>query len=238
MVKALEPPKKEIVIWDEMNSRSLVNMLPEHISREARNVYFEHPEYFGLSERELAKVIREKKDLRPCATVNRIRLKMWEEYDRAQMTNTDMDLVRVYGAICAKETFASLMKVAYNIAWILCPPTDYLVMMEESLLFGIEQIRDILDLEIVAHGQVNARLAELKVKIVMMLDERVKGAVTKHLRIDQNTQSLNITATNNQVQALVEQHSEEELQKILEKIKKREIKKEKLATIDAEIVNE
>lgn len=224
----------DIVFWDEANERSLVNLLPAEYATKLKDMKFEHPDYFGLEERELAKFIKEQKNLRPSPTVNRIRFKVWQEYDNAQTNLAPMNTKKFYQGICDVETFHNIIKYPYNLAWIFCPPASYMTMMEEGLYFGIEKLRDILELPVeMPGGQVNSRLAELQAKIVMMLDERVKGAIPKHLKIDQETKNLHLHATEKGVQSKLEEMSEAELKRTLESIRRREKKAEKV--IDAEV---
>lgn len=231
---AADQQSHDIIFWDEANPRSLVSILPDLYATKLKDMKFEHPDYFGLEERDLAKLIREKKSLRPSPTVNRIRLKVWQEYDNAQMNQTKMDSKKFYAGICDMETFDGIIRYAHNLAWIFCPPANYMTMMEEGLLFGIERLRDILELPVeMPGGQINSRLAELQAKIVMMFDERVKGAVPKHLKIDQETKNLHLHATEKGVKTKLEELSEQELQRTLENLRKREKKQEKI--IDAEV---
>lgn len=233
----------DIVLFNHENPRSLVNLLPESVAKKVDNIRFEHPEYFGLEERGLADKIREKKDLRPSATINRLRFKLWEEYERVQGLNLEkMEMKNFYRGICASETFDALILYPHNLAWLMCPPANYLVMLEEALLFGIEQMREILEVPVIdpKTKTVNTRLAELKVKITLGLDERLNGATP--IKIEQVSKNLNmsINTSDKGLARMLEEMTEEELERTLATLQKRERKKErdaaKEAAIEAEVL--
>jgi hypothetical protein len=72
-------------------------------------------------------------------------------------------------------------------AWLLTVPTGYIIKAEESLEFGLEQLRDILEVPHMRGMVVDTKLGELKLKIVAMLDTRVKGApITKTMNLHAN----------------------------------------------------
>ena len=55
-------------------------------------------------------------------------------------------MMRVIAGICTYEYFhRRYMKTPSKVAWLLCPPTGYVVKTNEALEFGLEQLQDILD---------------------------------------------------------------------------------------------
>lgn len=232
----------EIVMWDKNNPRALVNLLPESFAKRLDYLQFEKPEYFGVPEKELLGIFREKKDLRPSVTISRMRLKLWEEYDRTQhLQLPQMDMRKIYTGICARETFEALMTVDHNLAWLFCPPTNYLIVLEESLLYGIDQLHEILETPLVdpKTRTFNTRLAELKVKITFALDERLNGSTP--IKIEQVSKNLNmsINTSDKGLQKMLEEMTESELERTLATLKKRDRQKErdalKEAALDAEV---
>jgi hypothetical protein len=124
----------------------------------------------------------------PSLTDERLRNAFWAEYEASFKLNQGMQMSRVYAGVCSKQCFyESVIKNPARVAWMLCPPTHYMNAMEEALLFGVDQMREILALPHVGKsGLIDSKLCSVKVEIVKMLDARVKGAVV------QKTQAVNV----------------------------------------------
>lgn len=178
----------ETSLFETDNERSIVNLVPKAIRTAIEEHLHTNPELFDKDERDLYKWFRKEERI-PSPTDNRLRLKFWDEYDRAQAQNLpSMTMINVLSGICSKEYFyGTYLKRPYKVAWLLCPPTGYLNKAEEALEFGLEQLRDILEQNHLTGGylidgqmvnqKVDLKLGDLKMKIVAMLDNRVKGAV-------------------------------------------------------------
>jgi hypothetical protein len=181
-------------LWNKGEERSLPNILPEDFMRLVDRTWQNDPQLFDPDERKLRERLAEAKR-RPTPLTNRLRMKFWHEYDCAQAEQRMMKLVNVYNGICFHEHFYQYMRDIHNLAWVMCPPANYLVVMEEALAFGIEQLRDILDEPMVdpKTKKFNTTLADTKVKIVAMLDQRVKGAVVQ--RVEQTTKQMNLNVS-------------------------------------------
>jgi hypothetical protein len=179
------------------------------------------PELFNSDERTLWKTLKDEGKL-PNATDNRLRLKFWNEYDRAQAEQNRMDMIAVYSGVCSREYFSKrYVQSAEKLAWLMCPPASYEVKMEEALAFGIEQLRDILELPNVgATGKLDVKLMELKAKIVAMMDVRVKGAVVQ--KVEQKNMNLNISTSNDQVAKRAMAGSMAELEARLKELDKKD----------------
>lgn len=171
-------PGHEIVLAEKENPRALTNMLPPVFARWIEEHLHTSPELFDKDEQTLYKYLLKEIGKQPTATDNRLRLKFWFEFDRAMSQGLDkMLVVNIIAGVCSKELFYDkYLKSPSKVAWLLCPPTGYIIKAEEALEFGLEQLRDILDQPHVVAGKFDARLADLKIKIVAMLDTRVKGA--------------------------------------------------------------
>lgn len=175
-------------IFDENETRALINIVPEslkvvmlRIAKTRRHLYFE-------DERVL------KKKLSPDALTCRIRLAFWDEYARAQDKNVMMTVGGIVRGACSPDYFYSyLLKDEKKVAYIICPPVDYMLAMRELLDLGLGEWRDILALPNQSKkGVIDYRLISQKVKIVQMLDLRVKGAIVQKFR-NENL-NLNVTA--------------------------------------------
>lgn len=197
---------QEISLFDKTDSRSVVCLVPERIAQAIEDAAFEHPEFFDKDERDLYKHLRSQ-EMTPSPTDNRLRLRFWDEYDRVQGTEKKaMNMANVLAGICSKELFyGTYLKRSNKVAWLMCPPAGYMIKAEEALEFGLEQLRDILEQPHVQFNKVDTKLGELKAKIVMMLDTRVKGAVL------QKSMNLHVSATHAQVQKAATAATAEEL---------------------------
>lgn len=174
--------------------------------------------YIDLTEEEC-----EKKFPDPPATTNMIRRMFWLEYDRAVETRMKMDMTRVYTGVCSRQAFYKNLQSIDFIAWMVCPPQEYLVQTEELLAIGLKQIRQILMLPVVGQFGVDTKLAEVKLKAVMMLDMRLKGAyVQRSMQYNHNVNENHNTNTN----VSVDGNTDANLS-IDEKIKQLEIEIEK-----------
>ncbi len=179
---------KEILMWDKDNPRSLINMLPEKPRTAIQNALWEEPSYFELDERDLYKKMRdENQSISP--TDNRLRLKFWMEYDHAmQFGKKQIDMGRVSAGICSHEYFyGKYLSNPKKVAWLVCPPTGYMIKCNEALEFGLEKMREILEVPAKVGDKVDVKLGELQLKILQMLDVRVKGApVQRNVQINAN----------------------------------------------------
>lgn len=187
-------PATEISVSDEQNPRSVVNLVPPSVSERLKQHVFEHPELFDKDEHTLHKYLRAQ-ERTPSPLDNRLRLKWWMEYDRVQARGeAQMNMVNVLAGLCSRELFyGHYLKNPNKCAWLLCPPTGYMVKAEEALEFGLEQLRDILDLPHVNYGKVDTKLADLKLKIVALLDTRVQGAIVqKNVNVNLGAQAKGI----------------------------------------------
>jgi hypothetical protein len=219
----------EILIWDEGNPRSVLNIVkhPPRFRAQCLEAKFEKEELFGLDEARLYEKLREL-SATPKPADNRLRLKFWFEYDYAQTYRTDLDLKRVCAGIMEVDYFTkAYMEHPTKVAWLLCPPQNYMVKASEALEYGLEQMRDILgkDHYIGAPGAGGERaldfpLAKLKLEIFKVLDMRVKGAPTQKLaHLHAHTTSPQAAKA---VAGMMVEGSVEEMKKRLEYLKRQE----------------
>lgn len=175
------PAPEPISIFNRDEPRSIVNLVPPAIAKAFEEIQWEKPEYFEMDEQELYKALS-KDNKRPTATDNRLRIKFWMEYEYAQTYyKKKIDMVRVVAGICPIDYFYNkYVKSPSRIAWMLTPPISYEMKTREALDFGLDQLRDLLEQSHeLPGGRVDTKLAELKMKVVAMLDMRVKGAIVQ-----------------------------------------------------------
>lgn len=167
-------------MWLKDNPRAIVNLVPGVVKEKFEQHVFEHPEYFDEDERDLLKMLREANKT-PSPVDNRLRLRFWMEYDYCQTyMSKGIDISRVIAGICSREYFyTKYLRQPSKVGWLLCPPSAYMLKAEEALEFGLDQLRDILEQSHLAGGKVDTKLGELKLKIVALLEPRVRGAVVQ-----------------------------------------------------------
>lgn len=214
-----------VVILDRTDPRAVLNLVPESFIPAIEQLAFENPELLNKDERTLKTLIKEAREagrLRPgeCsvgATENRLRVAFWNEYNRAQDTGGKLSLPRICAGVCTAEYFTQeILNRKGKLAWVLTPPVSYTNAMEEALVYGVEKLRDILDVDLKdAKGQVNIKAAEVFLKTIQFLDARVKGAVVQRVdlrslslsgKLDQpkNSEPLTLTAVQDQLAKLEE----------------------------------
>lgn len=208
-----ESPDQDLApapLFDRSNPTSLINLLPTAIATAIDEHYFTNPELFDKDERDLAKHLRSVQRT-PSPTDHRIRMKFWMEYDNAMALGRPLRAGAIFSNVCHTEYFyKNYLKNPHKVAWMMSLPSGYLTKVEEALEFGIEQLRDILEVpHMDENGKLNSKVAQLKAKIVAMLDMRLKGAPT------QKTVSMNINTSNKAVAQAAMGITSEDLRKKL-----------------------
>lgn len=191
--------KRDVELWNEEDPKSLLRLLAPGVASKVKEAYKKAPDLFTLDEKTLYRTFRTNdKYVTPTPTDNRIRLAFWTEFDRAQYQNAkEMRMAYVYSGACTKQLFYDqFLNIPQKVAWMLCPPASYETIVEEALAFGIDKLRDILEMDefeydVRGRKKLNTKLLELKAKIVAMLDQRVRGSVVQ--RVEQKTLNLSVT---------------------------------------------
>lgn len=185
-----DPTLKEIVFFEEYNPRSLINIVPDAIKSKLKEL---PPSLLSMSEKTLVK------QLDPSWTLEQLRLAFWDEYTIAQDNQKNLRMAAVYGRICDKSVFYDIINHPLSLAYLVRPPTDYIYSMRSLLEVGLQRFREILKMDLKnPNGSVNTRLIAEVVKIVALVDNRVKGAVTQNIKIDSTQKSLNINLSDYQ----------------------------------------
>jgi hypothetical protein len=181
-----------VSILDEDNPLSLVNLTrSSKIFDKIREIqHGEHADIFDFPERELKKELLRRFSYRPSVEENRLRLSFWTEYDNALRESRQILLDRVWGPVMPQPAFYYLMRNISPLAWMFCPPSNFDQFLDEAVQFGLNRLRDYLDIDPVdpVTGRLNLKLMELQAKIVTQLELRKHGGITQ--RIEQKTQNL------------------------------------------------
>lgn len=188
-------PENELTIFDKENPRSLINIVWVDMKKVIERAEVQCREYFRKSERQL------KNKVKPEIVDDQLRMRFWQEYDRAQMNDTKMMLAPIIHGLCGKEYFHDqICKNPEKLAWILMPLGEYITRMESSLYIALDEIEDILRLPIKQekarrdgskYEDINVKLIAEKVKIAQWLDLRIKGAIVQKLAIHQKVEHSN-----------------------------------------------
>lgn len=144
--------RKELVLFDEKNPRSIVRLLPEEIGKRLKAAWETEDGYlFGLPENRLRRELS-KRGRNPTSTDSRIRLQFWLEYDRIQIEDRmdipKMNMAYVIGFAMPKESFYKYyIEDNCLLAWMLCPPVQYVDALEEVLREALDRIRESMEIE-------------------------------------------------------------------------------------------
>lgn len=206
-----------VVVWDQSNPQSLLSLVSDSVRECILSARDTRPEWFDLNERELLVKLREKR-LPPTPADNRIRLNFWFEYGQAIAEGRKMNMAALYSNVMTEEAFYTrYVKRPENLAWMLTPPASYNTVIEEALQFGLEQLRDVLELpNLDSKGRVNTKLIELKARVVAMLDQRVKGAIV------QRSMQVQVHATDKAAMKMATELTMEDIERRLAELHKKD----------------
>jgi hypothetical protein len=108
-----------------------------------------------------------------------LRVNFWNEYYAAIREGRKMSMMNVYRTVCTHVWFYTKLDRRESCVWMFRPTTDYNSFMEEQLHKGLQRIGEILALPIEVNGKVSTPTANLILKTVQMVENRVKGAVVQ-----------------------------------------------------------
>lgn len=170
-------------MWEEGNPRSVMSMVAPVVSEQIKLI---PPDYLTMAETNLRKIVN------PNEVDVHCREAFWEEYFLACDENRRMRMETIYGGYVSKNVFfGQLVRDAGRLAWMLRPPQDYMYRMKGLLELGLSQFEQILRMEITKK---DTRLIGEIVRIVALLDNRVRGAVPQRLMVDSRSVSVNYEA--------------------------------------------
>jgi hypothetical protein len=115
----------------------------------------------------------------PTATVKMLRINFWNEYYAAVRENRMMEMINVYRSVCSSSVFYSQLSRREACIWVFRAMKDYTTFMEEQLHRGLQRIDEILSLPIAQNGKINTSTANLILRTIQMVENRVKGAVVQ-----------------------------------------------------------
>jgi len=168
------------ILKDYENPMSVINLVPNDV---VKCILAIPEDLLDLDEEDLEKKIPEQ-----TSTVNQLRQMFWTEYDRANEFRMRMDMSRVYVGSCSRAGFYKICHDPEKLAWIVTPPKEYTLVVDELLTVALKQVRAILKLPLRNDlGYVDTKLADVQLKAAMMLDMRQKGGyIHRSMQINQN----------------------------------------------------
>lgn len=179
----------EVSYKDRDNPQSLINICPSFIS----NAIAVIPDFiFELPFEEIRKKSLSKpkgiddNNIVTEDTLRRLRTAFWLEYANAFNTGRKMMAQGMFNGICQIGYFAKHIAInSFRLAYVVTPPLDYIVRLEEMLDLGLEQTRDILQSEhLVPLRNKEGELIYENGQLVMVLDPKialVKQKITEDL---------------------------------------------------------
>lgn len=177
-----------IVFWEEGNPRCLVNLTKGELNKALKNI---PPAYLNMSEEEL------ERKLKPSWLMQQLRLSFWEEYyQTVDNGNLQMRLSAILHDLCSRDFFFTLLNNSLFAGYLIVPPAGYMYKMQSILDLALRRMHEVLSLPILnKQGVPDTRLIGEIVKIAALVDNRVRGAVTQKISIDQTSKNLNVNAT-------------------------------------------
>ncbi len=180
-------------LFDRANPKSVINLLPQITQAKVFSAAHDRPDLFRMPEKEL------KKASKPTPTECRLRLAFWNEFNIAMSENSTMTMANVFAGICTQQYFdQKFMNEPVCVAWLLCPPANYVIALEEMLSQSQSRLREILELDpVTEHGEINLKLAELQFKIHLAVESRLKGSTVQRAQVisEHRNTNLNVNAT-------------------------------------------
>lgn len=157
----------------------LIKDNPELLELEEREFKTKHPEMMTLA-------------------LLRLRKSFWIEFENAYQHNRKMHVLPIYSGIVNENTWYRIVSTPVKLAFVICPPVDYITMLKEAHDAGLNAIREILAAKVLDDdGYLIPKAAEAVIKAYALIDLRLKGAVVQ--RIDQRTINYNQNVNQNLV---------------------------------------
>lgn len=195
----------DLDLKDRDNPHSLVNMLPNKVGDALMSI---PNEILTMTDHKLKKLGN------IGITENRLRHAFWLEYGNAHAGKRQMRIANVHNGVCRKEYWYHIVvKDVYKMAYIFSPPNSYKVTMSELVEMSVESLREVLEtphLEEVPvmnnrgepildrdgqpmfYKKINSAIASAKIKVADLVMNRVYGAATQKIKIDQRVMSTNM----------------------------------------------
>ncbi len=158
-------------IYSKDNPRSIYNLVPETFQRAMDEI---PREWIVMPERQLRLRVR------PDLQTSNLRARFWQEYERAQFSGYHrMRIKNVTDGIIDTHNFIHrVLSDAEKVAWILCPPTNWLATMNTILndsaqiLYNVLHAPNLFDDD----GNLNIQVFPQVMKVIQAANLIVYGA--------------------------------------------------------------
>ena len=204
---------QEIDFWEEGNPRAVINMAPDAVRDRIRKL-------------PLHLLERSQMSLKTTGNghwiIEKLRQNFWNEYFLSLDNNADkMRPAAIYTNACGQSEFYEIISVPERLAYMMRPPESYMYKMNTLLEAGLERFNEILHLPLMNDkGKVDTKLIAEMVKIVAIVDNRVRGAITQRVKIESTSKQLNVNMNMQQEYPKSHQEIEQELKQIELEIKR------------------
>jgi hypothetical protein len=218
-VNDLQRPVRPLDAFDENSNKSIISKLDPETRERVKSPGVQR--VLEMSDEEVDR------QLRPSLVMKRLRTSWWLEYDRIahQIYNYrcpnpkreyGFKIDRAIEGICTEEYFREkVLSSDVALGYIMRPPADYIVCINEALQHGVQKLREILDFPLWKKKVNNKgvtvrtpegedvyepdhRTADIILKAFAMIDLRAKGAIAQKLNIEgmmvQKNMNVNIEA--------------------------------------------
>lgn len=163
--------------WALDRPESILNPVPDEL---AQKILALPEETLGISEDTLEKQVV------PSRQDRRVRIRFWEEYERAASEQRKMYL----GNVVQDTGFPSWESYAVRVEdrpelllWLMSPPPGYQIQLKEAMEIGMSKLLEILELPLRdgVTGKINTSVGLLQLQAFKMIDTRLHGAVTQRM---------------------------------------------------------
>jgi len=179
-LKTLSENQTGVTIFDKTDPRSVYNLVPGAMQDAMDEI---DPKFYDYR---FASI---EKHLRPDVRDYQLRVAFWREYNHTQDNwKRSISLHAVMKGICsAHYMWNDVLRNPLKLAFILFPVTDMQASMEEMMDLGLREMRKILKMPNSGKGGANLPVIREKIKIVALLQNRIKGSVIQRVAVDQRT---------------------------------------------------
>lgn len=178
----------EVVSQHIDQKKSIARMLPDGV---AASISLIPDEYLTLDANDLATLTPHK---RFSMTDNKLRISFWREHSRAIAQSCNMNVSNVVRGVCSRQYFQKLLMDFAKLAYIILPPDDYEVAMDEFTGYGLDKLREAFDEAIDSFKATkDPKMYESIRKTVEMLIVHTKGEPIR--RVENKNLNMNVDAS-------------------------------------------
>jgi len=213
-------------------AKSALSLLPE----EERFIVESHanrtPDIFKLSEKQLVTRMGHA-GLSVSATENLLRNRFWLEYDHAVSGSyPKIRLEEVIRGVCSFKFFReAFLSNQYLVAYLMLPPMNFKTKQEETLMYGLDKMREILDLVAIGPtGQIDTKILRAQMAVYQILEKRVQGETVQKIAHAHAMIPLS-PASQSELDQLSEEKMLAGMQEMLDKQKQRNTTKAALSNV-------